>query len=105
MKEATEEPVSNMIPEGAIIVDMVPFTEQEKQRLVIPQEVKPLPIAINIYWDSEVKKFIMISIEYNLETNECTIINKEEIADSLPMATYKLNQLFNVKLLRGEDRV
>lgn len=60
--------------------------------------------ALNTFYNDKLKKYMLVQIEYDIETNYCRIVSCTEFADSQPTAIYKLQKLFNLKILKREER-
>lgn len=55
--------------------------------------------AYDVYWDDAERKFIRVIIEYDLTLGIGRVSNKKPIADSQPVAIYKMGEAMNRKVL------
>lgn len=53
----------------------------------------------DVFYDNEKRKFIRVDIEYCLTTGSARVKNVDELADSQPVATYKMQELLARKIL------
>lgn len=92
-----------------------PVVEEKKEQPKVI-EVKPEPkkinvvkvnpdnhIGYNVYWDDTLKKYCMVTIEYNIPKNVANIIKTEELADNSAVALHKLNAIISLKLLKKTE--
>ena len=78
-------------------------TTVEKEEAKV--EKKRLPMAYNIFYDSSIKKYRQVTIEYDITTEYSKIVKVENIADSQPVALHKMNKLFALKIIKGEEKI
>ncbi len=53
----------------------------------------------DVYFDDAKRKFIRVDIEYDSTTGSARVKNTVELADSQPVATYKMQELLARKIL------
>lgn len=107
-KAVSDSELDSMLSAALDTVEPIAF-DQELE-VATPEEVvvddkKVLHIAYNTYYDSAMKKFALITIQYNPYDNSTSFLKKEYIADNIAVALYKLNGIVTNKLVRGEDSI
>lgn len=55
-------------------------------------------IAYDVFFDEEKRKFVRVTLEYDLTTGIGRVKNLKEIADSQPVAIMKMGTAFNRKV-------
>lgn len=68
-----------------------------------PEVASTVHTAYNTYFNSTIKKFVLVQLEYNPETKECRYISEIENGDNLAVAMHKLTNIMALKLVRGEE--
>ena len=63
------------------------------------QEPNYNALAYDVLLDYENKRFTLVTIEYDIETGSARIKETKELADSQPVATYRMSELFTKKIL------
>lgn len=64
------------------------------------EESRPLDkLAFDIIYDETVKKYIKVTVEYNLTSGKARVKETKPIADSQPVAIYKMGEIMNRKVL------
>lgn len=61
--------------------------------------------AYNVHYHSKLKKFMLVTIEFDLVTGFSQVVGNEPWADSWPVAIEKLRNKIALILIRGENRV
>lgn len=84
-------------------------TPEVKQEIVIKTEdVAPLAKphkAYNIFFDSKIKKYMLVHIEYDPTRVSAQVVKIEEWADSPAVALKKLADIMSLKVIRREEDV
>ena len=77
--------------------------EQEKTNQVDEVSSLILHKAHNVYLDKKLKKYMLVTLEYDIRTGFCRVVGSEPVADDIGVAIYKLNNKFSLKLFRQEE--
>ena len=68
-----------------------------------PKEVKEEVVlnkeAYDVYLDEATRKYVRVTVKYNVETGEAKVSAVEAIADSQPVAIYKIHETLSRKVL------
>lgn len=75
---------------------------KEKDEALQP-DIESLPLdrtAYDVYWDDEQRKFVRVILEYNLTSRQGRVKETKAIADSQPVAIYKMGEAMNRKVLK-----
>lgn len=72
----------------------------ETPALPVEEPVTYNATSYDVYFDESIKKFIRVEVEYNRLTGAARLKESKPIADSLPVATRKMGELFNRILLK-----
>jgi hypothetical protein len=79
------------------------LVEQEKTNQMGEVSSLNLHKAHNVYRDSKLNKYMLVTIEYDINTGYCKVVGTEPIADDIGVAIYKLSNKFSLKLFRQEE--
>lgn len=60
--------------------------------------------AMNAFYDSKLKKFMLVTIDYDVESGYSKIVEVKPFADDAAVAAGKLTDIITLKLFRGEER-
>lgn len=75
-------------------------TQYEKRKL---KEMGPQPnldrVGYDVVWDDKLHKYMKVVIEYCIVTGEAQVKEVEAIADSQPLANYRMQEIFAKKIL------
>lgn len=96
IEAAIQEPAVEPTPE--LKVEPIKFVEEKKLD-------KKKQLSYNVHYNTKYKKFMLVTIEFDLVTGFCQIVSTEPWADSWPVAIEKLRNKVALVLARGEDRV
>jgi hypothetical protein len=55
--------------------------------------------AHDVLFDPKKRKYVRVNLEYNLTTGQARVKDTKDIADSQPVATMKITELFTRKIL------
>lgn len=105
-KKVLEIEVDKLL-EAAIEVAEEKVLDKEPE-VVVESKVevkKEMHKAHNTYYDSVLKKFMLVVIEYDVVTGYSKITEVKPIADSWAVALGKVNDILALKLARGEEKV
>lgn len=77
----------------------------EQEKINQTDEMKGLILhkAHNVYLDKATKKYMLVTIEYDIRTGYCKVVSSEPLADDIGVAMYKLSNKFSLKLFRQEE--
>jgi hypothetical protein len=66
---------------------------------------EPLKIfqAYGVYFNSKIKKFVKINIDYCVENNYTSIVSEEILGDSKAVAIFKMGNALNIKLAKNME--
>lgn len=74
--------------------------KEEPERELVPAVMPDYNrTAYDVYWDDTERKFMRVIIEYDLTLGIGRVRNKTAIADSQPVAIYKMGEAINRKIL------
>lgn len=62
-------------------------------------------IAYDVFWNDAERKFIRVTIEYDLDNGTGRVKETKAIADSQPVAIYKMGEAINRKVLNLPPKV
>lgn len=90
-------------------------TEEKKEEAVVEIEETPAPEPVaeipkvfhkaqNSFYDSKLKKFVLVTIDYDVDSSYARIVDVKPFADSSAEAAGKLSNIITLKLFRGEER-
>jgi hypothetical protein len=80
--------------------------EKRKAKASEPEKeiVKVDPVydrtAYDVFWDDEQRKFVRVILEYDLLSGKGRVKETKAIADSQPVAIYKMGEAMNRKVLK-----
>lgn len=83
------------------------YEKRKAKEVELDKEEKTLPydrLAYDIYWNDEQRKFVRVTVEYNLTSCKGNVKETKAIADSQPMAIYKIGETMNRKILGLEPK-
>jgi hypothetical protein len=86
-------------------VTPTPVVEAAPVATVEQHQVATTHKALNVYFDSAKRKYMLATIAYNPATLECEVVSIEPIADSQPTAIFKLNNIFALKIARAVEKI
>jgi hypothetical protein len=64
-----------------------------------PTEAVYTHLGYDVLFDPKKRKYVRINLEYNLTTGQARVKDTKDIADSQPVATMKMTELFTRKIL------
>lgn len=70
----------------------------------VQQVPKVFHKAMNTFYDSKLKKFLLVTIDYDVDSGYAKIVDVSPFADSSAVAAGKLSDIITLKLFRGEER-
>lgn len=65
---------------------------------------KKMHRAQNVFYRDADKKYVLVTIEYDPDSDYTKLVSMDAFADSQPTAIYKLNNLFTMKIIKREER-
>lgn len=70
----------------------------------VEDAVNPEPvltaIAYDVFYDNEIRKYVRVSVSYDLASGMAKVTSTKEIADSQPVSINKMKELFAKKILK-----
>lgn len=93
----------NEVPPPAVEKPLAKADHVEKVIKAEPE--KKLFQAMGVFYDSKVNKFMKILLDYDPVTCYTAINKIEELTDSSAVATVRVSQYYNLKLMRQEEIV
>lgn len=84
--------------------------DKPKQKETVKQEVAPAPSKViqtgyNVFFDSSLKKYMLVYLEYSPDAISAQVVKMEPIADNMAVALKKLSDKIALKLMRHEEDV
>lgn len=103
----TEEELNNLL--ANLNEETKPATaavtvEETKKDEVQTVNSKVYHKAYNIFYDASQRKFIQVTLEYDLATGYSKIVETKPIADNQAVAIYKIQNIITLKILRQEEK-
>jgi hypothetical protein len=81
--------------------------EEVKPTEVINQSVQPTSLKLhrahNLYRNKTTKKYMLVTIEYDLASGYSKIVSEEPVADDIGVGLMKIENIFRLKVFRQEE--
>ncbi len=78
------------------------YTEQDMKEAV---KSKSMHTAYNVFYDNKRKQFMLVTLNYDLVTQEAKVVKTEPFSDNIVVASRKIAELMSMKLFKREEEV
>lgn len=85
--------------------------EEPKKEVVEEINLTPAPTSLiwhkahNLYYDSKLKMYMIVTVEYDPVTKATRFVSQTPEADDIRVGLYKLQGLFNLKVYKQEEQI
>lgn len=99
-----EEELTNALKDAFGETETVAIVPEVKEVIKL-EEPKNYHKAVNAYYDKQLKKYMKITIEYDVKTGYAKIVGNEPFADDVAVASAKLGRELALKLFKKEEEL